>query len=131
MGLDKRFKKAEAVLAVFEDQYGDSCDGTVRCFSNCREQGFVISLSSWQERKGRRFRPIPARMIDTVSVAFSEARSSDGIVIYRMEGQKEMPDGDEWESAEYFSYDEYARAAKRIWALLTADCNRQPKKEAV
>ena len=126
--ISKRFRKAEAVLAVFEAMYHDQCEASARCYSNCREQGFVLSLFSWEELRGGKVREYDAKGATGVSVAFSEHRSSDSIVLYTIPGFTENLTDESYLNARSFKHDDYVGAAKAIWKILTNKSNRLEKK---
>jgi len=74
----------------------------IEAYSNGREQGFCIT--GWRSDCA------------TLSLSFSEARSSDSIVVYVGEGfeQGNVPSEDAYQNAKYFGFGEYEKAAAYV-----------------
>lgn len=89
-------------------------DGYLECFNNCREQGYVLHVSTndWDN---------PNRTKTDLNIWAFEARSSDEIVV---SWQTEYPSKGMFneetykERRKYFRYDEYQKAADFIVDLV-------------
>lgn len=75
------------------------------CFDNCREQGYVMHVYS-------------EHVPDDLTIAFSENRNSDNIVVYLYTNTafpQNLPAEDsDWGNKRYFSPEDYDRAAAFI-----------------
>lgn len=90
-------------------------DGWLECFNNCREQGYVLHVSSSDFENENRTK-------DNLYIWAFEARSSDEIVVsWQTEypGNKGMFSEDTYNNRrKYFHYDELQKAAKFIVDLV-------------
>ena len=136
MAINKAFRKAAAVLAAFEDKYGEQCDAHVGCYSNGREQGFAITIFHWEEYNEAidGFEAFDADVARApVTMLFSEGRNHDGIMVYEVQGLHETLTDEAYAHGRCFHPDEYTKAAEHIWKRLTAKEHRRvekaPKKE--
>lgn len=75
------------------------------CFDNCREQGYVMHVYS-------------EHVSHALTIAFSENRNSDDIVVYLYTDTafpQNLPATDaDWKNKRYFRYEDYGRAAAFI-----------------
>jgi hypothetical protein len=121
MGLRKSYCKAEAVLSVFNDMYGAMINGYVDTYRNGREQGFVISCTSFEKYNAKdddfsEYHTVCANR----RVFVCEGRNHDGIVVYVQDkGGFSIPSEEAWNNAKSFGGAAYVAAAKYIWAQLT------------
>jgi len=79
---------------------------SVGAFENCREQGLVLKVSKYEES-----------MIKQATIAFSENRNSDDVVIYhnyRSDGFKNQYSEEFWSNRKLFSYDAYESIVNHI-----------------
>jgi len=135
MAINKAFRKAAAVLAAFEDKYGEVCDAHVGCYSNGREQGFAITIFHWEEYNEAidGFEAFDADINNSETMLFSEGRGSDAIMVYEVRGLHETLTDEAYAHAHSFAPDGYTAAAEYIWKRLTAKEHRRvekaPKKE--
>lgn len=128
--ITKSFRKAAAVLAAFEDKYGEACEANVGCYSNCREQGFALTIFHWEEYNEEidGFEAFDADIAVQVTMLFSEGRNSDAIVVYEVRGLHETLTDEAWKNAHSFRPDEYTKAAEYMWKRLTAKEHRRVEK---
>ncbi|AFQ96454.1 hypothetical protein [Bacillus phage vB_BceM_Bc431v3] len=83
-------------------------EGHIEMFENCREQGYRICLHTFGGDKVK-------------TIAFSEHRSSDDIVVYHSMDHEEYAFGYSekfWESSKHFRYNDYEGATEYILDLL-------------
>lgn len=88
--------------------------GYLECFNNCREQGYVLHVSScdWDNQD---------RTKDMLCIWACEARSSDSIMVVWSEKYPNngMFSEEDWnERTKYFHYDELQKAANFIVELV-------------
>lgn len=105
-----KYELAEKLLnMVINDNRSSEIDGYVGMFENCREQGYRILWWS-HDNVG-----------ETHTIAFSENRNSDDIVVYHSEDYEEYAFGYSdkfWDSAKYFRYDDYEGAVDYIYSIM-------------
>ena len=63
---------ADQVLAELRKIWPKTWEGWLRCWSNGREQGYHLQVTTWDDVKGERAE---------AGCVFSEARSSDGVLV--------------------------------------------------
>ena len=101
---------AEKILEMItNDKRAEMIDAGVEMFENCREQGYRICLYGSYDDGGVR------------TIAFSEHRNSDDIVVYHSSKHEEYPFGysDEfWANKKGFRYGEYDEAVDYIFGLV-------------
>ena len=112
--------QAQAVLAALEALSEDNADGievSVKQFDNCREQGYVVELDSYQ---------------DTYVVgeqkhwfAFAEHRNSDDIVVYDNVGPYRGLDSVDWSRCKQFRYGCFTEAATYIYEGIKSNVRKQ------
>lgn len=111
-------EQAVALLSVIEAMYGnrdDDIDIMVSDFNNCREQGYVLQLSSIDN--GLLFHD------QAMWIAFAQNRNSDSIVVYTDTGF--YPDSVDqieehvWRDSKMFGFGEFTVAADYINELFT------------
>lgn len=79
------------------------------CFENCREQGFMLHISNFLSNEEYK----------QISVAFSENRNSDDIVVYysnKYESGGNYSD-EFWNNRKFFRYNEHYQASEYIVEL--------------
>jgi len=98
--------KAQIVLLVIQDLFTDANIYSVDFFCNGREQGYKLT----------------SRRVGNCYVAFAEDRNTDSIVVYSG-GFEAFTWGTNVPTKhahiEYFNHNEYERAAKHIYDVLT------------
>lgn len=95
---------------LMEDQRTKDIEASFEMFENCREQGYRICNYNIADKP----------KIQTI--AFSEHRNGDSIVVYASSRHEEYTFGysDEfWENAKYFKYDDFDGAVEFIIEMLT------------
>jgi hypothetical protein len=133
MAITKQFRKAAAILAAFEDMYGEQCEAHASCYSNGREQGFALTIFHWEEYSEAidGFEAFDADVAKApVTMLFSEGRSSDAIMVYEVQGLHESLTDEAYANAHSFHPDEYTKAAEYMWKRLTAKERRRVAKPA-
>jgi len=99
---------AKLLELVVNHKDTQSVEGHIEMFENCREQGYRICLHTFG---GDRVK----------TIAFSEHRSSDDIVVYHSMDHEEYAFGYSekfWESSKHFRYNDYEGATEYILDLL-------------
>jgi len=99
---------AKLLELVVNHKDTQSVEGHIEMFENCREQGYRICLHTFG---GDRVK----------TIAFSEHRSSDDIVVYHSMDHEEYAFGYSekfWESSKHFRYNDYEGATEYIIDLL-------------
>ena len=100
---------AENILKlILNDFRATKIEAGVEMFENCREQGYRICV--YGDKK-----------TDVQTIAFSENRNSDDIVIYHSPKHEEYAFGysDEfWSNKKYFRYNDFEGAVNYIFELL-------------
>ena len=101
---------AQTILKmILDDERANYVDAGVEMFENCREQGYRICLYGHLDNGSVK------------TIAFSQNRNSDSIVVYHSTSHEEYPFGysDEfWNSSKYFSYDDFKGAVDYIFELV-------------
>jgi hypothetical protein len=106
-----RFNVAETLLEmVLIDPRSSRVEGYVAMFDNGREQGYRI-----MHYVGNGM---------TKTIAFSENRNSDDIVVYSSNDFEDSNGGYSeafWDSARYFRYDNYVGAVDYIYSIMIVE----------
>jgi hypothetical protein len=127
MGIDRRMRVADAVLAVFEALHGGQCEGEVRSYRNGRENGYGLVLNRWDDSRGDWTADLAAQ----VAAIFTEARSSDDIVVYIVPSTKVIAgltmSEEEYKLGVHFGPYEYTVAVQYIWEVLTKNGKLEKK----
>lgn len=100
---------ADKILAILDKKLRKNKDIWIECFSNCREQGYVIKKY--------------VIGMGVLNVAFAENRSSEDIVVYFYEkaGIDNLPVAQEWDNKQYFKAGHYNTTANFIIEKLQGD----------
>ena len=107
----KTFTRAEKILKMFTKKFkNDSENFSIRCYENCREQGYKISIYG----------------IGGLEMVFSEHRSSDYTVVYMQKSFFGLSDED-WDSAKYFEHNKEVEVVDYIYETLLKFKNKEIK----
>lgn len=100
---------AENILnLMLNDFRATQVEASVEMFENCREQGYRICNYDYNKN-------------DVRTIAFSENRNSDSIVVYHSKNHEEYAFGysdDFWSSRKFFDYNNFEGAVDYIFELM-------------